>query len=122
MADHEIKVHELKEIVRVFCEERDWEQFHNAKDLAIAISIEASELLELFRFKNPDEVKALLEDEKGREKVRDELADVLQTLMRFAQLYDIDLSEALERKMVKNVEKYPIEKSRGTARKYNELE
>ena len=122
MADHEIRVHELKETVRVFCEERDWKQFHNAKDLAIAISIEASELLELFRFKSSEEVEEMFNDEKKKEEISDEVSDVLQTLMRFAQVYDIDLSEALEKKMIKNVEKYPVDKFKGTGRKYSEGE
>ena len=75
MQDDSRTIAEAKEIVRRFCEERDWDQFHNPKDLAIGISTEASELLELFRFKTPEECAEMLSSEKG-EDVRDELSDV----------------------------------------------
>ncbi len=70
--DKEAKIHELKEKVKKFCEERDWDQFHNIKDLALALSIETSELLELFRWKNPQEVEEVLKNKKGD--IEDELA------------------------------------------------
>ena len=120
--DEERKIYELKELIKKFCDERDWDQFHNAKDLAIALSIEASELLEIFRWKNPEEVKELFENERKKEDISDEMADVLYFLVRMAQRYDIDLSEALERKMEKNNNKYPVEKSRGSNKKYDEFD
>ena len=120
--DNERKIHELKELIRKFCEERDWDQFHNAKDLAIALSIEASELLEIFRWKSPEEVKELFEDENKREDISDEMADVLYFLIRMAQMYDIDLTDALEKKMEKNNNKYPIDKFKGLSKKYNEVD
>lgn len=119
--DQERKIHELKELIKKFCEDRDWDQFHNAKDLAIALSIEASELLEIFRWKSREEVKELFENEKKKEDISDEMADVLYFLIRLAQRYDIDLSEALERKMEKNKEKYPIDKAKGSNKKYTEF-
>ena len=119
--DNERKIHELKELIKKFCEERDWDQFHNAKDLAIALSIEASELLEIFRWKNKEEAEQLLKDEKKREEIGEEMADVLYFLIRMAQRYDIDLSEALERKMEKNNKKYPVNKFKGSNKKYNEI-
>ena len=120
--DQERKIHELKELIKKFCDERDWDQFHNAKDLAIALSIEASELLEIFRWKNPEEVKELFENKDKKEDISDEMADVLYFLIRMAQRYNIDLSEALEKKMEKNNKKYPIDKAKGSNKKYNEFD
>ena len=120
--DHKTSIHELKEKVKAFCDERDWDQFHNAKELAVALSIEASELLEIFRWKSPEEVGALFKDEKKKENIEDEMADILYFLVRIAQMYDLDLSEALDKKMEKNAQKYPIEKSKGSNKKYNEFE
>ena len=118
MSDHTIN--EAMELVKRFCEERDWDQFHNPKDLAIGISTEASELLELMRFKTPEECKGLLSDPKYSEKIRDELADVFYFVLRFAQMNDIDLYDSLERKIESNNEKYPTEKCKGCNKKYNE--
>jgi NTP pyrophosphatase (non-canonical NTP hydrolase) len=119
--DTETKLHELKQKIKEFCEARDWDQFHNAKELAIALSIEASELLEIFRWKTPDEVKGLFKNEKKKEDIEDEMADVLYFLVRMAQMYDLDLTEALERKMDKNDKKYPVDKAKGSSKKYNEF-
>lgn len=119
--DHEKKIHEIKDFVKKYCEDRDWDQFHNAKELAIALSIEASELLEIFRFKSLKEVEEMFKDPKKKEEISDEMADVLYFLSRLAQKYDIDLSEAFERKMIKSAKKYPIEKAKGNNKKYTEL-
>ncbi|MDP4012911.1 MAG: nucleotide pyrophosphohydrolase [Candidatus Nanoarchaeia archaeon] len=119
--DHEAKINDLKDKIKEFCEDRDWDQFHNAKDLAIALSIEASELLELFRWKSGNEVEELFQNEKKREDIEDEMADILYFLVRMAQRHNIDLSEALDKKMEKNNNKYPIEKARGSNKKYTEL-
>ena len=119
--DRETKIHELKEKNRQFCEERDWDQFHNAKDLAIALSLEASELLEHFRYKNLEEVEALFKDSKKKEEIEEEMADIFAFLIRLAQKYDIDLSEAFERKLEKTGKKYPIDKAKGSNKKYTEF-
>ena len=119
--DHETKIHELKEKIKAFCDARDWDQFHNAKDLAIALSIEASELLEIFRWKNEKEVADLFNNEKKKEDIEDEMADILYFLVRIAQRYNLDLSEALDRKMEKNEKKYPVDKAKGSNKKYNEF-
>jgi NTP pyrophosphatase (non-canonical NTP hydrolase) len=119
--DHQTNIKELKQKIKDFCDKRDWDQFHNAKELAIALSIEASELLEIFRWKNPEEVKELFNNAKKKEDIEDEMADVLYFLIRMAQIYDIDLSEALDKKMEKNDKKYPVEKFKGSNKKYNEL-
>jgi NTP pyrophosphatase (non-canonical NTP hydrolase) len=118
--DNERRIHELKEKIKEFCDARDWDQFHNAKELAIALSIEASELLEIFRWKTHEEVDELFHDEKKKEDIEDEMADILYFLVRIAQKYDLDLSESLDRKMEKNNNKYPVDKAKGSHKKYNE--
>ena len=120
--DSETKLRELKEKIKEFCEVRDWDQFHNAKELVIALVIEAGELLEIFRWKTREEAEELFKDEKKRKMIEDEMADILYFLIRLAQRYDIDLSEALERKMKENDEKYPVDKFKGSNKKYNEVE
>jgi len=119
--DDKTTINELKQMVKEFCEERDWDQFHGAKNLATAMIIEAAELLEHFRWKSEKEVEELLTDPKKKELISEEIADVFYFLIRLAQKYNIDLSEALENKMKKNKEKYPVEKFRGSNRKYNEV-
>lgn len=96
-----------------FRNERDWEQFHNPKDLALAINVEAGELLELFLWKNADEAKI--------EKVKEELADIFAFSFLLADKYKFDVKEIILEKIKKNGEKYPVDKAKGTAKKYNEL-
>lgn len=96
-----------------FRNERDWEQFHNPKDLAIAINVEAGELLELFLWKSAEEA--------NKEKIKEELADVLAYAFLFADKYGFDVKEIILEKIQKNAEKYPVDKAKGTAKKYNEL-
>lgn len=112
-------LNELKDIVKEFCQKRDWEQFHNPKDLAIAITTESSELLDLFRFKSDEEIKEMFSNYKS-EKIKDELADILFFILQFSQMYNINLGESLENKIKKNNEKYPIDVSKGSNKKYNE--
>ena len=102
----------MKEIVR-FTEDRDWDQFHNGKDLALALSIEASELNEAFLWKNPEEVNI--------EKVKEELADIMNYAFLIAHKYDMDIKEIILNKLKRNGEKYPVNKAKGSAKKYNEL-
>lgn len=96
-----------------FRNERDWEQFHNPKDLALAINIEAGELLENFLWKSPEEANI--------EKIKEELADVFAYALLLAEKYDFDVKEIVLDKILKNGEKYPVDKAKGTAKKYNEL-
>lgn len=114
-------IEELKNRIRDFCLERDWGQFHGAKDLAIGAATESAELLEIFRFLSEEQVEALMKDETQRVAVQDELADVLFFLLRFSEKYQIDLSESFFDKMQKNARKYPVEKAKGQNTKYNEL-
>ena len=111
---------ELNVAVREFCERRDWGQYHTPKDLAVGLVTESSELLELFRFKDRTEQSELLAEAEKREDVEDELADILFFLLRYADLYDIDLEAALERKLKKNGERYPEDEYKGSNKKYDE--
>ena len=106
--------------VREFCEAREWGQYHAPKELAIGLVTESSELVEEFRFKDEAEQVELLQESERRADVEDEVADVLFFLLRFADLYDVDLEAALERKLEKNRQRYPEDEYKGSNRKYDE--
>lgn len=112
---------ELRELVVRFRDERDWGQFHTPKDLALGVQIEAAELAELFLWRKPGECEADLRDAEFRERLADELADVQTYLLYLAHAAGLDLADAVRAKVKKNEQKYPVEKSRGSARKYDEL-
>ena len=99
-----------------FRDDRDWRQFHTPKDLAISLSLEAAELLELFQWSGAD-----LECTGNRDKLREELADVLSYCILLADVCGLDLDEIMNEKVTKNEAKYPVEKARGSAAKYTEL-
>jgi len=103
----------MKAKVKQFTIDRDWDQFHNGKDLAIALSGEAGELLNAFLWKKPEDVKI--------EKVKEELADVFNYAFLIADKYNLDIEEIMDEKLRINGEKYPVDKAKGTAKKYNEL-
>ena len=115
--DDKVVLQELKNKIKKHCEDRDWDQFHNAKDLAIGVSTEAAELLEHFRFKSEKEVEELFKDLKKKEEISDEIIDVIWFAFRLAQKYNIDISEAFDKKLSKSEKKYPIEKSKGSNKK-----
>lgn len=115
--DSETSLGLLKDRIRQFCEARDWDQFHGAKDLAIGIITEAGELLEHFRFRPEAEVDALFSKPGSRAEIESEIADVLIFVLRLAQRYDVDLVRAVQAKLSCNAERYPIEPSRGSNRK-----
>jgi NTP pyrophosphatase (non-canonical NTP hydrolase) len=107
---------DIKEITNSlvqFRNERDWEQFHNSKDLALALNIEASELLELFLWKSAEEA--------NKDKIKEELADVFAYAFLIAEKYELDVKQIVLDKIKINALKYPIDKSKGTAKKYTEL-
>jgi len=112
---------ELTELVRRFVDERDWNRFHNAKDLASAISIEASELQEIFLWKAREEAEAIMADPDPRREVEEEMADILIYLLSMASVYQVDLKAAVVRKVEANSEKYPADAVRGKAIKYDKL-
>jgi dCTP diphosphatase len=109
---------ELRERLRAFVAERDWDRFHSPKNLSMALAVEAAELVELFQWLTEEESAA--PDAARRQRVAEELADVLWFLVRIADRLDIDLLAAAEAKLVQNARKYPAERVRGQARKYDE--
>lgn len=113
-------IDQLIEIVKKFCEDRDWDQFHNPKDLAIGLSTESNELLDLFRFKSDEQMHEMLNDPEKKERISEELSDIFFFLLRFSQMYDFDMADGLLHKIQKNNQKYPIEKAKGKNEKYTE--
>lgn len=110
----------LQEKIAQFVSDRDWGQFHNPKDLAISLNLEASEVLEHFQWKSEQEMIDYVKAHK--EEVGDELADVLYWVLLMANNMNIDVVAASERKLLKNAEKYPVDKSKGNHKKYTELQ
>ncbi|HMK18936.1 MAG TPA: nucleotide pyrophosphohydrolase [Chitinophagaceae bacterium] len=106
-------IEQIIEKLIAFNNERDWDQFHNPKDLALAINVEAGELLELFLWKNPEEA--------DKEKVKKELADIFAFAFLLANKYGLDIKKIMLEKIEENGKKYPADKAKGTAKKYNEL-
>jgi NTP pyrophosphatase (non-canonical NTP hydrolase) len=104
-----------------FRDEREWKQFHNFKDLAITLTLESAEVLEHAQWKTAKELEAHLSDSRQREHVADELADVLHVLLLLAEHAKVDLGEAFLAKLKKTAKKYPVEKARGSAKKYDQL-
>lgn len=104
---------ELRKAIVQFTQERDWDQFHNGKDLALALSIEAAELNEAFLWKNAKDVNV--------DKVKEELADIFNYAILIADKYDLDIKQIVLDKLRRNAEKYPVDKAYGSAKKYNEL-
>tara|TARA_B100000242_G_C43003694_1_gene466353 strand:+ start:835 stop:1173 length:339 start_codon:yes stop_codon:yes gene_type:complete len=103
-------------IIKEFIKQRDWEQFHDPKNLAISLSLESSEVLELFQWTKDNEI-----NKNKVTNLKDELADVYYWLLLLADHYDIDIDDALEEKIKKNEKKYPIDKSKGSSEKYSEF-
>jgi NTP pyrophosphatase (non-canonical NTP hydrolase) len=104
---------ELRQAIVKFTQERDWDQFHNGKDLALALSIEAAELNEAFLWKDASEVDV--------EKVKEELADIVNYSVLIADKYNLDIKQIVLDKIRRNAEKYPVEKAKGISTKYNQL-
>lgn len=112
-------VKRLQSKLTEFSEERDWKKFHNPKNLAVALSVECSELLEIFQWLTDAESSSImLTNKSGR--VEEELADAFAYMLMLSDALDVDLEEAVLQKMKRNAEKYPVEEFHGSARKYNE--
>jgi len=110
---------ELQDLIQKFCDEREWDQFHNPKDLSISLALEAAEVLEHFQWKNKDEMAKHSVDNKDA--IAEELADVLYWVLLLSNKLDIDLVSSFQEKMKKNDEKYPVDKAKGSHKKYTEL-
>ena len=111
---------ELQKKVIEFRDARDWAQYHNPKDLAISLSLEAAELLEIFQWKDPQEVEAIKRDPECRRRVKEELGDILIYALNMCHAFGFDPSEVILEKLKINERKYPVEKAKGSARKYTE--
>ncbi len=112
---------ELTQRLIQFRDERDWKRFHSLKNLILSVSLEAAELLELTQWKDEDEIETLMDDDAFRTALAEECADVLIYLLLIGERAGIDLGQAALAKIELNARKYPVEKSRGNARKYTEL-
>lgn len=113
-----IEVSHYQDRLRKFAREREWEQFHSPKNIACALSVEASELLEIFQWLTDDQSRKL--SEKQMQHTRDEISDVFLYLIRLADMLDINLSESLDKKIIKNEKKYPTEVVKGSSKKYTD--
>lgn len=113
MSEKRSDINEIMKQIVQFSEDRDWDQFHNGKDLALALSIEASELNEAFLWKNVEDVNI--------DKIKEELADIMNYAFLIAYKYNFDIKDIILNKLKKNAEKYPVDKAKGTAKKYTEL-
>lgn len=116
-----MQLQKLLSKAHAFREEREWKQYHSARNVALSVVLEAAELLEIFQWKTDSESEELSRDPATRQKIADELADILLYIMLMADDLDIDLVKAAEEKIEKNAAKYPVDKSKGKALKYTEL-
>lgn len=109
MADSSTNIEELKKMLRDFAYERDWKPLHTPKDLAIAVSVEAAEILEHFRFRNDQSLKEYIAEGNNKKEISHEIADVMAFLLRLADEMEIDVSTALREKIEKNRKRYPVQ-------------
>ena len=121
LADATTTIADLKERVTAFVRERDWEQFHSPKNLSMALAAETGELMEHFLWADAAESLARCRQPERRQKIEEEIADVVIYSLEFANVAGIDLAAAIERKQAANALKYPVEKARGRSEKYTEL-
>ena len=112
---------ELLRLVKIFRDDRDWKQFHKLKDLAIGLNIETSELLELFLWKNDAEIETRLPETNYYNRVKEELADVIIYILMISDQLNVDIDNIVKEKLKKNAQKYPVEKAKGSAKKYDQL-
>jgi NTP pyrophosphatase (non-canonical NTP hydrolase) len=120
-SDCETTLQDVKDLIAEFTAARDWQQFHCPKNVAMALASEAAELMAHFRWSAAGEDAAVLADPQSLREVRLEVADVLVLLAEFANVAGIDMADAVREKMKINEDRYSVEKSRGTARKYDRL-
>lgn len=121
MSSEILDIAKLKKQLNDYAEKRNWKQFHSPKNLAMAVSVEVAELVEIFQWETEKNSWKLGETDK-KEAIEDELADIMLYLCRMADILDIDITQAIERKYLKNEKKYPPEKAWGSSKKYTEYE
>jgi len=112
-------INDLTKRIIAFRDARDWKQFHNPKDVALSLVLEAGEVMEHFQWKNKEEMETYIIEKK--DEIGEELADVLYWILLMSHDLEIDVLDSLERKIIKNEERYPIDKSKGKHTKYNQL-
>lgn len=117
----QIDVGKINSVLEDFIAERDWDQFHSPKNLAMALVVECSELVEIFQWMSEEQSKLIGDDDQVRSKLEDEIADIFVYLLRIATKAGIDIQTATLAKIAKNAAKYPVDKAKGSAKKYNEL-
>ena len=118
--EQRIKFRKISERLKKFSKDRNWEQYHSPKNLAMALSVEVAELVEIFQWSNDGGTKEI-KDPETRKQIEEEIADIFNYLVKFVDLMEIDLEKISLEKIQKNDEKYPVEKSKGKSEKYNKL-
>lgn len=121
MNDKNTTLADIKEMVTEFADQRDWHQFHTPKNLVMALASEVGELSDIFRWETGDQSKQTAIDPQTSQAVASELADVMMFAVEFASVCEIDIASAIKAKMKLNAERYPVEKSKGSAKKHNQL-
>lgn len=116
-----INVEKINQELDIFINDRDWDQFHSIKNLSMALSVETSELVEIFQWMKEEDSNKVANNEKLTQKVKEELADIFIYLLRISKKSNINLETAVLEKIKKNSEKYPVDKSKGNSKKYNDL-
>ncbi len=119
--DRKTSIYQVKQLIQDFVDERDWRKYHNPKDLAISIAIEAAELMELFQWVSEREVGTMLEDAERFTRLEEELADIIMLCFNLASVLNVDVAEAVTRKVEKNRAKYPVDLVKGNYKKYTQL-
>ena len=120
-SDQDTTIAVLKKRVKKFVDDRDWAKYHNPKDVAVSITIEAAELVEIFQWVKDSEQDKITHDSTKMQKLKDELADVMIYCVSLANVLDIDIGQAVLQKIAKNEGKYPVDRIKGNYRKYKEL-
>jgi dCTP diphosphatase len=119
--DRKTSIYQLKQLIQDFVDERDWRKYHNPKDLAISIAIEAAELMELFQWVSERKVEKVLEDAERFIRLEEELADIIILCFNLANVLNVDVAKAVTKKVEKNRAKYPVDLVKGNYKKYTQL-
>jgi len=119
--DRKTSIYQLSQLIQDFVDERDWRKYHNPKDLAISIAIEAAELMELFQWVSERKVEKVLEDAERFTRLEEELADIIILCFNLANVLDVDVAKAVTKKVEKNRAKYPVDLVNGNYKKYTQL-
>jgi dCTP diphosphatase len=119
--DRKTNIYQLRQPIQDFVDERDWRKYHNPKDLAISIAIEAAELMELFQWVSERKVEKVLEDAERFTRLEEELADIIILCFNLANALDVDVAKAVTKKVEKNRAKYPVDLVTGNCKKYTQL-